>query len=487
MLPIKNRPLRIILTIICIFSAIRGFWLFGLLISGHSIFPGSGAEISAAQSSDKNIPPPADATLPFHLKDVLQVTPGDANIMSWSKDHKDFVLSVDSVDFEYIKNPDGEKCGLIPEIMADPKGDGGTLTIQSYTQTGWLVTWKGHSTMYPVDVDYDALSSCGRNALMRMSTEQVRALVNVLKGTATPADDTAWIVVHAPPALHWPARAGDMLTILPAEQVVMDWGKTHPNLGLIVDSLERYHAKVPPRKCGLMPLFMTDDGGGFLKVDSQDETGWLVAWIGGPTMDFEDPDSGQLSSCGKIGLMHMSDKQLHALADLFDAKLTPADDAEYTDGSEVRPIPPALHWPVQVGDAFAVIPSGRNITDWEGKHFSDDKYLKLGLIVDSLEIDHAKVPPRKCGLMPVSMASVGDDGGGGVLRITSHDETGWSVAWTGNRTMESEQPDSGQLSSCGTVALVHMSGEQLHALVDLFDGTLTPEDDAQYIDGTTVH
>ena len=136
--------------------------------------------------------------------------------------------------------------------------------------------------------------------------------------------------MSGPATPHWPVCPGDVLTVRPGDKPVMDWAKDPDNLGLIVRSVERYHAKIPGRiQCGLMPEIMADPNGvgGTLTVVSHDGADWLVAWEGEPTMEREDPDSGRLSSCGRVALMRMGGDQLHALVDLLAGVITPADTA----------------------------------------------------------------------------------------------------------------------------------------------------------------
>ena len=125
-------------------------------------------------------------------------------------------------------------------------------------------------------------------------------------------------------------------------------------------------------------------------------------------------------------------------------------------------------FPFHAGDIFTLTPGDANIAKWAQNPLAD------GFVVQQVETDGHPVPGTKvCALEPDYMADSQQPGGTLTLLSQQLPDT-WQVRWSGGNTLPPymKQKDNFD-ANCGTIAVVLMTNDQLHALHDILAGIST--------------
>lgn len=122
-------------------------------------------------------------------------------------------------------------------------------------------------------------------------------------------------------------------------------------------------------------------------------------------------------------------------------------------------------WPLHAGDVLTLTPGDANIAKWGENPDSD------GFVVQQLEPHRPTASgPVFCALEPDYMADAQQPGGTLTL-LDPQPAGGWRVRWSGGNTLPPFIQQKGDFdANCGTSAVVLMSPDQLHSLLDILAG-----------------
>jgi hypothetical protein len=125
-------------------------------------------------------------------------------------------------------------------------------------------------------------------------------------------------------------------------------------------------------------------------------------------------------------------------------------------------------WPLHAGDVLTLTPGDANIAKWA------QNPLSTGFVVQQLQPDGQPfATPTFCALEPDYMADAQQPGG--TLTILNQQPTAnWRVRWSGGNTVPPFIKKKGDFEAgCGTHAVLLMTPDQLHGLLDILAGVST--------------